>query len=76
MQNETLDEQLERAAINRDAGREARESNRIIKELEAEIGALRRELDRFQPGTCNKYLEDNLCFKKKGHDGECQWFPF
>lgn len=41
-----------------------------------EIAALRRELERLQPGTCNKYLEDNLCLKTKGHDGECVWFPF
>lgn len=47
-----------------------------LNERDAEIGALRRELERLQPGVCNKYLEDNLCLKKKGHSGACEWFAF
>ena len=51
-------------------------AHEIVCGKDAEIGALRRELERLQPDACNAYLEDNLCLKKKGHAGECLWFPF
>lgn len=47
-----------------------------LNERDDEIGALRRELQRVQPHLCNKYLEDNLCGKPLGHEGDCEWFPF
>lgn len=43
---------------------------------DAEIGALRREIERIDPRSCNKFVDDNLCLKPKDHDGECEWFPF
>ena len=58
------------------AGKRIAELESKLQGCENERDALRRELERLQPTTCNKYLEDNLCLKKKGHEGECLWFPF
>ena len=44
--------------------------------VEKERDALRREIERTDPRSCNKFIDDNLCLKLKDHDGECVWLPF